>query len=90
MADGKNCRSLGCPGFPVESCGFGQLHVVLFEENHITGGGESGEVGNLGTLGVTKGEVELSFVIPTGAERSAVRLYPLTNPSPVSIQASSG
>ena len=23
-------RSLGSPGFPVESCGFGQLRVVLF------------------------------------------------------------
>jgi hypothetical protein len=30
-------RSLGSPGFPVESCGFGQLHVVLFRENHISG-----------------------------------------------------
>ena len=28
-------RSLGFPGFPVESCGFEQLHVVLFEENHM-------------------------------------------------------
>jgi hypothetical protein len=25
------------PEFPVESCDFGQLHVVLFEENHIRG-----------------------------------------------------
>jgi hypothetical protein len=32
-------RSLGFPGFPVESCGFGQLHVVLFKENHICGRG---------------------------------------------------
>jgi hypothetical protein len=30
-------RSLGFPGFPVESCGFGQQHVVLFRENHISG-----------------------------------------------------
>ncbi len=43
----RTCRSLhgtphgkpgragqvGFPGFPVESCGFGQLHVVLFGEN---------------------------------------------------------
>jgi hypothetical protein len=28
---------IGFPGFPVESCGFGQLHVVLFRENHISG-----------------------------------------------------
>ena len=32
-----NRRSLGFPGFPVESCGFGQLRVVLFRENHISG-----------------------------------------------------
>jgi hypothetical protein len=30
-------RSLGFAGFPVESCGFGQLHVVLFRENHMSG-----------------------------------------------------
>ncbi len=30
-------RSLGSPGFPVEGCGFGCLHVVLFRENHISG-----------------------------------------------------
>ena len=47
-------RSLGFPGFPVESCGFEQLHVVLFEENHISGTGESCEVGNPGTLGMTE------------------------------------
>ena len=35
-------RSLDFPGFPVDSCGFGQLHVVLFRENHT------------GTLGMTK------------------------------------
>ena len=28
-------QSLGFPGFPVESCGFG-MHVVLFKENHIS------------------------------------------------------
>jgi hypothetical protein len=50
----QNCRSLGFPGFPVESCGFGQLHVVLFRENHISGPGESCEVGTPGTLGMTK------------------------------------
>jgi hypothetical protein len=40
----QNCRSLhgtpgqvGFPGFTVESCGFGQLYVVLFRENHIGG-----------------------------------------------------
>jgi hypothetical protein len=37
------------PRFPVESCGFGQLHVVLFRENHISGAAESCEVGNPGT-----------------------------------------
>jgi hypothetical protein len=50
----RNCRSLGLPGFPVESCGFGQRHVVLFRENHIRGLGESYEAGNPGTLGMTK------------------------------------
>jgi hypothetical protein len=30
--------------------------VVLFGENHISSGGESGEVGNPGTLGMTKKE----------------------------------
>src|SRR5665213_2699524 len=50
----RNCRSLGFPGFPVESCGFGQQPVVLLRENHISGAGESCEVGNPGTLGMTK------------------------------------
>ena len=50
----RNCRSLGSPGFPVESCGFGQLHVVLFKENHISGAVESCDVGNPGSLGMTK------------------------------------
>jgi hypothetical protein len=30
-------RSLGSPGFPVENCRFGEMHVVLFKENHIRG-----------------------------------------------------
>jgi hypothetical protein len=30
--------------------------VVLFRENHILGAGESGEVGNPGALGMTKGK----------------------------------
>jgi hypothetical protein len=50
----RNCRSLGSPGFPVKSCGFDQLHVVLFGENHTSDAVESGEVGNPGTLGMTK------------------------------------
>ena len=36
-ARGAHRRSLGFPRFPVESCGFGRLHVVLFRENHIRG-----------------------------------------------------
>jgi hypothetical protein len=36
----RNCRSLGFPGFPVESCDSGQLHVVLFRENPISGAAE--------------------------------------------------
>jgi hypothetical protein len=30
-------RSLGYPGFPVESGVFDRMHVVLFKENHISG-----------------------------------------------------
>jgi hypothetical protein len=50
----RDCRSLGSPGFPIESWGFGQMCAVLFKENHISGAGESCEVGNPGTLGMTK------------------------------------
>ena len=46
-------RSLGFPGFPVDSCGFGRLHVVLFRENHSVVASESSEVGNRGPLGMT-------------------------------------
>jgi hypothetical protein len=49
-------RSLGFPGFPVESCGFGQLRVVLLEENHIRVADESSAAGNPGTLGMTEKE----------------------------------
>jgi hypothetical protein len=59
--DTRNCRSLGSPGFPVESCGFGLLHVVLFKENHISGAGESCEVGNPGTLRDDEGEGDTSM-----------------------------
>ena len=44
-------RSLGFPGFPVESCGFGRLRVVLFEENHIRVADESSAAGNPGSSG---------------------------------------
>jgi hypothetical protein len=54
----RNRRSLGFPGFPVKSCGFEQLHVVLFEENHLSGTGESCEVGNPGTLLMTNDKEE--------------------------------
>ncbi len=46
-------RSPAFPRFPVESCGFNQLHVVIFSENHISGRGERGEAGNPGTLQIT-------------------------------------
>jgi hypothetical protein len=46
-------RSLSFPGFPVETCGFGQLHVVLFKENHIRSVVEICEVGNPASLGMT-------------------------------------
>ena len=37
LAFRRTADPLGFPGFPVECCGFGQLHVVLFRENHISG-----------------------------------------------------
>jgi hypothetical protein len=42
------------PDFLSMSCGFDRLHVVLFGENHISSGGESGEVGNPASGGMTK------------------------------------
>jgi hypothetical protein len=65
-------RSLGFPGFPVEGCGFEQLHVVLFEENHISGTGESCEVGNPGTLGMTKRRGLLKGKGPLPRDRAVV------------------
>jgi len=58
-------QTLGFPGFPVKSCGSGQLRVVLFRENHISGAGESCKVGNPGTLGMTKGWVTLPSKVMT-------------------------
>ncbi len=51
----------GYPGFPVESSDFDQLHVVLLGENHIRVACENGEVGNPGTLGMTKVGAVRSF-----------------------------
>ena len=59
-----NCRSLHYPGCPVERCDFGQLHVVLFTENHISGAVGSGEVGNPGTVGMTKFKSVQDVVVP--------------------------
>ena len=59
------------PRFPVETCGFGQLLVVLFRENHISGTGESGEVGNPGTLGMTKGRANVPWKVAAGPMRYA-------------------
>jgi hypothetical protein len=39
-----------------------QLQVVLFRENHLSGAGESGEVGNPGTLLMTQGERRIGLV----------------------------
>jgi hypothetical protein len=42
LVSGKgNCRSLGSPGFPVESCGFGQLYVVLLRKTTYVVAGEA-------------------------------------------------
>jgi hypothetical protein len=70
----RNCRSLGFPGFPVESCGFGQLHVVLFRENHISGAAESSEVGNPGTLGMTKERATVPERVVAGPKRFFITL----------------
>ena len=59
------------PRFPVETCGFGQLLVVLLRENHISGTGESGEVGNPGTLGMTKGRANVPWKVAAGPMRYA-------------------
>jgi hypothetical protein len=40
--------------------------VVLFVENHISGGGESGEVGNPGTLGMTKEGAVVAYRVAAG------------------------
>ena len=77
VAGGENCRSLRFPGFLVESCDFGQLHVVLFRENHISGAGESCEVGNPGTVGMTKGRVAFSLAVVGGAVSFSVLPHPL-------------
>jgi hypothetical protein len=67
----RNCRSLhGSPGFPVGSCGFGQLHVVLFRENYISGAGDTCEVGNPGTLLMTTDRVGFPWGIGFGDPRS--------------------
>jgi hypothetical protein len=84
----RNCRSLGSPGFPVESGGSGQLHVVLFRENHIGGAGESREVGNPGTLGMTEERVvpwtKAFFITSSGLPKDAFLQQPL---SPLSSRA---
>ena len=65
-------RSLGFPGFPVESCGFEQLHVVLFKENHISGTGESCEVGNPASLGMRNRRGLLKGIGPLPRDGSVV------------------
>jgi hypothetical protein len=42
------------PGFPVESCDFRQLRVVLFERTTSVVAGESSAAGNPGTLPMYK------------------------------------
>ncbi len=37
VTTGRNRRPLRFPRFPVKICDFGQLHAVLFKENHIRG-----------------------------------------------------
>jgi hypothetical protein len=51
---------VGFPGIPVESSGFGQVHMVLFRENHISGAAESCRVGNPSSLLMDKEELGVS------------------------------
>jgi hypothetical protein len=68
------------PRISCRCCGFGQGHVVLLGENHISGAGESCEVGNPGTLGMTKERVVGFLKVVAGPEvmsafRSVTTLY---------------
>jgi hypothetical protein len=76
-------------GFPVESGGFGQLYVVLFRENHISGAIESGEVGNPGSLGMTKERATTLWRAVAGPKSSSgpwVDYRPITTPVKRAIQ----
>jgi hypothetical protein len=59
-------------GPDLESCGFGQLYMVLFRENNIRVAGESGEAGNPGTLLMTTDRVARRVQwYPTSREKRA-------------------
>ena len=57
----RNCRSLGCPGFPVESDGFREAHAAFLDESRKRGHLWCRVVGNPGTLGMTKGRATLRW-----------------------------
>ena len=63
MKGPQNCRSLGCPGFPVESDGFRKAHAAFLDESRKRGHLWCRVVGNPGTLGMTKGRVVASVRI---------------------------
>jgi hypothetical protein len=50
----RTADPLASPGSPVESCGFGQQYVVLLRRTTSAVACENGEVGNPGSLGMTK------------------------------------
>ncbi len=56
-----NCRSLGCPGFPVKLGGVGELHAPFLTERRTRDSVRRGVAGNPGTLGMTKGRANASL-----------------------------
>ena len=61
MKGPQNCRSLGCPGFPVESDGFRKAHAAFLDESRKRGHLWFRVAGNPGTLGMTKGRATLRW-----------------------------
>jgi hypothetical protein len=51
----QNCRSLGCPRFPVELGGFGKLHAPFLTERRTRGPVLGCVAGNPGSPGMTQG-----------------------------------
>ncbi len=56
-----NCRSLGCPGFPVKLGGVGELHAPFLTERRTRDRVRRSVAANPGTLGMTKGRANASM-----------------------------